>query len=209
MGMRERLAGRARAGLATMSIVTVVLYAIEAVNMATAGLLTQDFGIRPRDPSSLPDILTSPLVHDASSWNHLAANTLPLVVFGFLAFLAGLRQFLTAIAFSWLASGIGVWLFGGSIAGPPSVTIGASGVIFGLFGFLLVRGFFNRSWGQVLLALVLFAAYGSVLLGALPTVGRGVSWQAHLFGLAGGVLAAVVLRPRGRPRPATPRISGS
>lgn len=194
MALRERLAGRARAGLATMSIVTVLLYLIEAVNMATAGLLTVDFGIRPRDPSSLPDILTAPLVHDASSWNHLMANTLPLVVFGFLAFLAGLRQFLTAVAFSWIASGLGVWLFGGNVFGAPGVTVGASGVIFGLFGFLLVRGFFNRSWGQVLLAVVLFLAYGSVLLGVLPTVGRGISWQSHLFGLVGGVLAAVVLR---------------
>ena len=194
MALRERLAGRARAGLATMSIVTVLLYLIEAVNMATAGLLTVDFGIRPRDPSSLPDILTAPLVHDASSWNHLMANTLPLVVFGFLAFLAGLRQFLTAVAFSWIASGLGVWLFGGNVFGAPGVTVGASGVIFGLFGFLLVRGFFNRSWGQVLLAVVLFLAYGSVLLGVLPTVGRGISWQSHLFGLVGGVLAAVALR---------------
>lgn len=196
MGLPDRIAGRARAGLATMAAVTVVLYVIEAVNMATAGLLTVDFGIRPRDPSSLPDIVTAPLVHDASSWNHLLANTLPLVVFGFLAFLAGLRQFLTAVALSWLSSGIGVWLFGGSAFGPPTVTVGASGVIVGLFGFLLVRGFLNRSWGQVLLAVVLFIAYGSVLLGVLPTVGRGISWQSHLFGLVGGVLAAVVLRPR-------------
>ncbi|MEA5456225.1 rhomboid family intramembrane serine protease [Sinomonas sp. JGH33] len=198
MGFREQLAGRARAGLAIMAVVTAILYAIEAVNIATAGLLTLEFGIRPRDPSSLPDILTAPLVHDASSWSHLAANTLPLVVFGYLSFLAGVRQFVTAVAFSWIASGAGVWLFGGALYGPPTVTVGASGVIFGLFGFLLVRGFFNRSWGQVILAVVLFLAYGSVLLGALPSVGRGISWQAHLFGLVGGVLAAVVLRARAR-----------
>lgn len=192
------LAGRARSGLVTMAAVTAVLYTIQAANMATLGFLSRTFGIRPRDVGSLPDILTSPLVHDPSSWNHLAANTLPLVVFGFLAFLAGLRQFLTAVALSWLASGVGVWLFGGSFFGFSSVTVGASGVIFGLFGFLLVRGFFNRSWGQILLAVVLFIAYGGVLLGVLPSVGRGISWQAHLFGFAGGVVAALVLRPRER-----------
>lgn len=196
--MDARLAVRARAGLATMTAVTALLYAIQCVNMATFGLLTRWFGIRPRDVSSLPDIVTSPLVHDPTSWGHLAANTLPLFVFGFLAFLSGIRQFLTAVGLSWLASGTGVWMFGGNLFGAPSITVGASGVIFGLFGFLLVRGFFNRSWWQILLALVLFAAYGSVLLGILPTVGRGISWQAHLFGLAGGVAAAVILRPRGR-----------
>ncbi|WP_413250353.1 rhomboid family intramembrane serine protease [Sinomonas flava] len=194
---QAELASRARAGIATMAGIIAVLYAIQVANMLTFGWLSLTFGIRPRDVTSLPDILTSPLVHDASSWNHLAANTLPLVVFGFLAFLAGLRQFLTAVALSWLASGVGVWLFGGSLFG-HSVTVGASGVIFGLFGFLLVRGFFNRSWWQILLAVVLLLAYGSVLLGVLPTVGRGISWQAHLFGLAGGVVAALVMRP---PRP--------
>ncbi|WP_433876368.1 rhomboid family intramembrane serine protease [Sinomonas atrocyanea] len=199
MGQAE-LASRARAGIATMAGIIAVLYAIQVANMLTFGWLSLTFGIRPRDVTSLPDILTSPLVHDASSWNHLAANTLPLVVFGFLAFLAGLRQFLTAVALSWLASGVGVWLFGGSLFG-HSVTVGASGVIFGLFGFLLVRGFFNRSWWQILLAVGLLLAYGSVLLGVLPTVGRGISWQAHLFGLAGGVIAALVMRPQ-RPRQA-------
>ncbi|WP_077490313.1 rhomboid family intramembrane serine protease [Sinomonas mesophila] len=196
--MEAGLAGRARAGLVTMATATAVLYAIQVANMATLGFLSRTFGIRPRDLGSLPDILTSPLVHDPTNWNHLVANTLPLVVFGFLAFLAGLRQFLTAVALSWLASGVGVWLFGGSLFGFPSVTVGASGVIFGLFGFLLVRGFFNRSWGQILLAVVLFVAYGGVLLGVLPSVGRGISWQAHVFGLAGGVVAALVLRPRER-----------
>ncbi|ASN51408.1 rhomboid family intramembrane serine protease [Sinomonas sp. R1AF57] len=195
---QAELASRARAGIATMAGIIAVLYAIQVANMLTFGWLSLTFGIRPRDVTSLPDILTSPLVHDASSWNHLAANTLPLVVFGFLAFLAGLRQFLTAVALSWLASGVGVWLFGGSLFG-HSVTVGASGVIFGLFGFLLVRGFFNRSWWQILLAIGLLLAYGSVLLGVLPTVGRGISWQAHLFGLAGGVVAALVMRPH-RPR---------
>ena len=75
-----------------------------------------------------------------------------------------------------------VWLIGG-----VNVTVGASGLVFGLFAFLLVRGFFNRNWWQILLSVVLFLAYGGILFGILPTVAGFVSWQAHLGGAIGGV----------------------
>ena len=78
--------------------------------------------------------------------------------------------------------------------------MGASGLVFGLFAFLLVRGFFNRSWWQILLSVVLFMAYGSILFGLIPSVAGYVSWQAHLGGAVGGVLAAVVLRARAAAR---------
>ena len=103
-------------------------------------------------------------------------------------FLSGLRVFITALASSWLGSGLVVWLIGGA-----SVTVGASGLVFGLFAFLLVRGFFNRNWWQILLSVVLFMAYGGILFGVLPTVAGYVSWQAHLGGAVGGVVAALLL----------------
>ena len=87
-----------------------------------------------------------------------------------------------------------MWLIGGA-----GVTVGASGLVFGLFAFLLVRGFFNRNWWQILLSVVLFMAYGSILFGVLPTVAGYVSWQAHLGGAAGGVMAALFLSTRNRP----------
>ena len=80
--------------------------------------------------------------------------------------------------------------------------MGASGLVFGLFAFLLVRGFFNRSWWQILLSVVLFMAYGSILFGLIPSVAGYVSWQAHLGGAAGGVLAAVCCGHGARPAPA-------
>ena len=80
--------------------------------------------------------------------------------------------------------------------------MGASGLVFGLFAFLLVRGFFNRSWWQILLSVVLFMGYGSILFGLIPTVAGFVSWQAHLGGAIGGVAAALLL---GAGRPAARR----
>ena len=145
----------------------------------------------------LLDILTFPLLH--ANFNHLLSNTLPLIIFGFLVFLSGLRVFITALAFSWLGSGLAVWLIGGG-----GVTVGASGLVFGFFAFLLVRGFFNRNWWQILLSVVLFMAYGSILFGVLPTVMGYVSWQAHLGGAVGGVVAAVLLRPKSTPGGLTP-----
>ncbi|MEE9095557.1 rhomboid family intramembrane serine protease [Pseudarthrobacter phenanthrenivorans] len=191
---RHTIASRARAGLAVLGGFVALLFAIEVLNTLMMGALNRTFGLRPRSPDGLLDILTFPLLH--ANLNHLLSNSLPLVIFGFLVFLSGLRVFLTALAFSWLGSGLTVWLIG------DGVTVGASGLVFGLFAFLLVRGFFNRSWRQILLAAVLFMGYGSILLGALPFVAGYVSWQAHLGGAAGGVVAALLLRPR---MPAVPR----
>ncbi|GAA4043304.1 rhomboid family intramembrane serine protease [Arthrobacter methylotrophus] len=186
---KDSLANRARGGLLFMGGFVGLLAVIELVNTLMSHSLNGLFGLRSRSMDGVFDILTFPLLH--ANFGHLLSNALPLVIFGFLVFLSGLRIFLTALAFSWLGSGLAVWLIGGG-----GVTIGASGLVFGLFAFLLVRGFFNRSWWQILLSVVLFLAYGSILFGMLPTVMGFVSWQAHLGGAIGGVLAAVLLRPR-------------
>lgn len=176
---------------------TALLYVIEFVNMAfLKGSLEHD-GIISREISGLPGILWAPLLH--GSWQHLFDNTVPVLLFGFLAMAVGLRAWIAVTATIWLVSGIGVWLT--SDAGVS--TIGASGVAFGWLAFLLVRGLFNRSFKQVLVAAVLFFYWGSVLIGALPGA-QGVSWQAHLFGLLGGLLAAWMTRKAGRITPPAP-----
>ncbi len=183
-------AGRARRGLLVVGAFVALLYGIELVNTLMLHSLNGVFGLRPRSLDGFLDILTFPLLH--ANLAHLISNTLPLMIFGFLVFLSGLRVFVTALAASWLGSGAAVWLIGFKL------TVGASGLVFGLFAFLLVRGFVNRNWWQILLSVVLFMAYGSILFGVLPTVASFVSWQAHLGGAAGGVMAALFLSTRNR-----------
>ena len=190
---RQTPAARAQGGLLVTGLFVVLLFGIELVNAATFHALNRTFGLRPRSADGLLDILTFPLFH--ANLGHVASNALPLIVFGFLVLMSGLRVFLTAVALSWFGSGLVVWLIGGW-----GITVGASGLVFGLFAFLLVRGFFNRNWWQVALSVVLFLSYGGLLFGILPSVAGFVSWQAHVGGALGGVAAAMLLKRRGLPQ---------
>jgi membrane associated rhomboid family serine protease len=183
-------ATRARRGLVVVGSFVLLLYLIEILNTLLLHSLNRTFGLRPRSLDGVFDILTFPLLH--ANLAHLVSNTLPLITFGFLVFLSGMRVFLTALGSSWLGSGVVVWLIGGF-----HVTVGASGLVFGLFAFLLVRGFVNHNWWQIVLSVVLFMVYGGILFGMLPTVASYVSWQAHLGGAIGGVVAALLLNTRG------------
>ncbi|MER7987533.1 rhomboid family intramembrane serine protease [Streptomyces noursei] len=181
---------RARPALLLMLGWVALLWALEGVD-ALSGNALDAFGIQPRDPAELVDVVPAAFLH--FGFGHLAANTLPLLVLGFVAALrSGIRRFLAAALLIIVVSGLGVWL----TAAPHSNTAGASGVVFGLFGYLLVRGFIERKALDIGIGVGVALVYGSILWGALPTT-SGISWQGHLFGLVGGVLAAVVLRERG------------
>lgn len=167
-----------------------LLWVLEVID-AASGHALDTFGVSPREVGELRDVVPAALVH--FGFDHLAANSVPLLVLGFLAALSGIRRFLAVVAVIVLVSGLGVWL----TAPSHSTTAGASGVVFGLFGYLLLRGFVDRRVGDIVVGLLVGAAYGSILWGVLPTT-AGVSWQGHLFGLLGGVAAAFALRrPRG------------
>jgi membrane associated rhomboid family serine protease len=168
-----------------------MLWAVYVVQVLTGAWLLRTLAIEPRTLAGLDGVVFAPLLHGSVA--HLLNNTVPLAVFGFLTFLEGARKFAVTVAGSWLVSGLGVWVFG------AGRTIGISGVVFGLFAYLVVRGFYNRNWKQILLAVVLFLSYGSILWGALPLVAANISWQGHLFGVLGGVLSAVVMRKRPTP----------
>ncbi len=144
--------------------------------------------IRPGDPAGLVGVLTGPLLH--GSWGHLVSNTLPLLILGSMARYAYPRALLWALPLIWLASGLGTWLLG-----RPSLHLGASGVAHGLMFFLFVVGLLRRDRLAIVVALLTFFLYGSMIWTIFPGE-PGVSWEAHLYGALGGVLAAVLLRGR-------------
>lgn len=166
-----------------------VMFGLELIDTILMGTLDQ-FGIRSREASSLPMIFVSPWLH--FGWDHLFANAVPFAVLGFLIRVTStFAKWLAATVTSIVVSGVFAWLLS------PMFTIvaGASGLVFGWLTYLLLRGIFNRDWKQIAIAVLVFALYGSVLWGVLPQQ-AGVSWQAHLGGAIGGVLAAWWLRER-------------
>jgi membrane associated rhomboid family serine protease len=159
-----------------------LMWAIEIVDVIMGGRLNY-YGIYPRTSIGLKGILFAPFLH--GSFGHLISNTIPFVVMGWFVMLRETKEFFLVSAIALLASGFGVWLFGA----PGSLHIGASGVVFGYFGFLLARAYFERSALSIALALTVGILYGSLIWGVLPTQ-IGISWEGHLFGFIGGVLAA-------------------
>jgi membrane associated rhomboid family serine protease len=145
-------------------------------------------GIVPRTVEGLAGILWAPFLH--ASWSHLTSNTIGILLLGGLLILRNESAFWIVSFLGALATGLGTWIIGRG----NSVHIGASGVIFAYFGYLLFAGIFERRIGSLLLSLVVFFFWGGMLWGVLPTQGSGaISWEGHLCGLAGGMLAAKLL----------------
>lgn len=154
------------------------------------------YGILPRNLIGLRGILLAPFLHNGLG--HLIGNTIPFVILGWLIMLREVTDFLAVSIISALVSGFGTWLFG-----TRGIHIGASGVIFGYLGYLLARGYFERSGTAIAMSLFVGALYGSLLWGVLPFQ-YGISWEGHLFGLLGGILSAKLLvgdrRSAGEPK---------
>ncbi len=183
----------ATVGAVTILTFVALLYVVELIDQLTRHSLDVN-GIRPLEADGLWGVIFAPVLHE--SWQHLMANTVPLLILGFLMTLAGLSRFVWATAIVWILGGFGTWLIGnvGSSCGPTD-HIGASGLIFGWLAFLLVFGILVRRMRDIVIGLIVMFAYGGVLLGAMPVLGRcgGVSWQGHLCGAIAGVVAAYML----------------
>ena len=143
----------------------------------------RQLALLPRRFDGLPGVLGMPFVHD--SYGHLFANTLPLLVFGAMLVARGVRYFLGVAFAVALLGGLALWAFGRS-----APHIGASGVVFGLFGFLVVRGLYERRLTSIAITVFVTLTYGlTMLFGLVPLAGR-VSWEGHLFGLLAGIVVA-------------------
>lgn len=163
-------------------------WGVFGVNTLLGGALMR-FGIVPRTTDGLIGILVAPLLH--ANLQHLITNTVSFVLFGWLVMLRDRRHFGVVTVLAMLGSGLLSWTLGA----PGSVHIGASGVIFGYFGFLLLAGWFARSWSAIAISLLVATLWGGTVFGVLPGT-PGVSWQGHLGGFLGGVLAARWFRTR-------------
>jgi membrane associated rhomboid family serine protease len=180
-----------RNALIVMGAFLALIWILQVANVADHYQLDQQYGILPRNVGRLGDIFTAPFLH--ASWAHIEGNSAPLFVLGVAAAYRGLVRFLAVSVIVAITSGLAVWLFQSG----NSVTIGASGLIFGYFGYVLVRGIFDRNWLDLLVGVLAGAAYYSILAVAIPGT-PGISWLAHLGGLVGGVAAGWLLRTPGQ-----------
>jgi membrane associated rhomboid family serine protease len=178
-------------GLVLLGGMVLLMWVLEIVNTIDSNGLDND-GIWPRNFDHLWGIITAPFLH--VSFQHLIANTIPLVFMGVIIALHGAKRLALVTIIVILVGGIGTWL----IAPSHSITVGASGLVFGYAAYLLVRGVFDRSLLEVFVGIVVGVIWGGALISSIVPH-YGVSWQGHVCGAIGGVVAAYVLR-RDRPK---------
>lgn len=148
-------------------------------------------GVIPRTWEGLYGIPVAPLIH--LDFPHLIANTLPFLVLGAVILLRGVTEFVFVTLISGLVAGAGTWLFGA----PGTMHVGASGIVFGFFGYLLFRTAFDRRWTSAVVTVMVAVLYGTAMLSSLIPE-ASVSWSGHFFGFLGGVIAARLRYPTRR-----------
>jgi membrane associated rhomboid family serine protease len=159
-----------------------VFWAVFIVNTVLGGSLLT-WGVIPRTTIGLRGILFAPFLH--ATLDHIVANSIPFLALGWMVMLRDERHFIPVTLAGMVGSGVTAWLLGA----PGSVHIGASGVIFGYLGFLMLTGWYTRSFVSILLSVIVTLAWGSLVLGMMPGQ-PGISWPAHIGGFLGGVFAA-------------------
>lgn len=168
-------------------IISVILFwAIEILDLFVFQGSLDNYGIKPRQPIGLTGILLAPFLH--GGFGHLIANTIPFITLGWLTMIQETSDFYIVSLISAIVGGIGVWIFGT----PDSVHIGASILIYGYLGFLLLRGYFQKNIPSIALSVFVAIVYGSLLWGVFPSR-IGISWQGHLFGFIGGAITAKMI----------------
>jgi membrane associated rhomboid family serine protease len=175
-------------GLVVVMAMVAVMWIVEIVDRIADGRLDA-YGIEPRELDGLDGVVFAPFLH--AGWDHLIGNTIPFLLLGFAIALGGAARVATVTVIVALVGGLGTWL----VAPENTVHIGASGIVFGFAAYLVARGIYSRSVPQIALGVIVLAVWGTTLLrGLVPE--DGISWQGHLFGAIGGVLAARLLHRR-------------
>jgi membrane associated rhomboid family serine protease len=184
-------------GMILVAAMAALMWIVEVVDEVGGGRLDRN-GIEPRELDGLDGVVFAPFLH--GGFDHLIGNTIPFLLLGLAIAVGGALRVATVTAIVAVVGGLGTWL----VAPANTVHIGASGIVFGYAGYLVARGVFSRSLAQIALGVVVVAVWGTTLLqGLVPE--DGISWQGHLFGAVGGVLAARLLHRRARrPEPAGP-----
>ncbi|NYZ61426.1 rhomboid family intramembrane serine protease [Luteimonas deserti] len=177
---RRRIASALKASIASV-LLLVIAFGVQAA------LDWRPFAVRPGDWSGLAGVLTAPLLH--GSPGHLIANASALLLLGTLALTVYPRATLRGLPLMWLGSGLGAWWLGDA----GTHHLGASGVTHGLMFLVFVLGLLRRDRPSIAAGMIAFLFYGGMLLTILPQE-PGVSWQSHMGGAIGGVLAAFLLR---------------
>jgi membrane associated rhomboid family serine protease len=166
-----------------------LIWILQIANWADHYRLDDSYGILPHSIGHLPGIFAAPFLH--FSWQHVEGNSGPLFVFGLLAAYRGVVRFLEVTLLVVVTSGAAAWLF----QSPNQLTVGASGLVFGYFGYALARGVVDRNLIDALAAVVMALSYAYILVVAVPGT-PGVSWTDHLGGLAGGLATGWIFRTR-------------
>jgi membrane associated rhomboid family serine protease len=175
-------------GLLFVAGMAGLMWAVEIVDQVLGGDLDQ-YGIEPHDADGLIGIVTSPFLH--AGFGHLIGNTIPFLLMGATIALSGLARVMSATAIVAVVGGLGTWL----VAPSGTDHIGASGIVFGYASYLIARGVFSRNLLHLGVGVLVIGVYGTTLLfGLAPR--DGISWQGHLFGAVGGVVAARLLDAR-------------
>jgi membrane associated rhomboid family serine protease len=176
--MSETLKSQAIVLGGAVALMWIVFFATVITHGALLSL-----GIIPRNVIGLRGIIFAPFLH--GSFAHLLANSVPFAMMGWFVMLRDSRHFVPVTAAAMLGSGLMAWLLGA----PGSVHVGASGVIFGYLGFLMLSGWYARSIGSIMISVLVTVMWGGLVFGVLPGQ-LGISWQAHLGGFIAGALAA-------------------
>jgi membrane associated rhomboid family serine protease len=191
-----------RARAIVLMVFVGLMWVVRGIDMFLPhGLSAAGVGVVPRTWDGLWNIPITPFIHE--DFDHLLSNTIPLLILGALILARGVIEFVFVVFVTTFVSGFGTWLFGEGNA----QHIGASGVVFGFFGYLVFRIAFDRKITSGLIALAVAIGYGSAMVWSLIPE-EHISWSGHFFGFIGGFVAARMRYPH-RPRSVTPEMLAS